>query len=404
MAKRKTLVKNKRKKRQTKKRYPKKYIGGDINEILKILETESPILKKKIENCLRPGAICYTNIFPIIRNEHSLDDNKRRELTVLIGDIVQKNADLRKKVEQELEEQERETDAERGAIEKLEGKPDTWLEIKDMLSRKFVMRQDIGFFKQYEGQNKTNQNNAQAIIDSSVRLLQNFENDKDYQIKLEEFIELLFNFSAHNSVTFTSIKQDGLQKCLEYHKKLVELKSDKIKAHIYFLKSLIKYLHLLNLNHLIEVAIKVTDYVKKCYVSQDPSIISIIMKNESVGLKNLLVTYCNHIINNIDYSFQNDRKISGLFSNTGWRTSIMECIEELVSILEHYRGVNCSINETISKVKQILMHKICTIVFIKKQTYSGLATEKCEKSTKNTEDYKDFDTIVNDRFNTILKR
>lgn len=290
--------------------------------------------------------------------------------------------------------------AEENAIRRAEGTAGAWERINTLLTNDFSCTISKQNFK------TTVTKNGIATIDESVYWFETYKNGSDYLVKLREFINLLYRFSRFKcySSDVLNARLYGFSKCLYYEKELLELRENKMSGLMEYMSSLEKYSYSIDLSYLIRDIQSETNKVKNFYANdQRPT--SIIIENESKGLLNLLVNYCKIvIIDKIDYSFESDRSraFTAFSENTGWRTSIVNCIKKLVLVLFNYeKTIGGEMSNVIFRVKKFLMDKICKIVFIKKQTYSGLAVERCDDSTKQTEDYKDFNTLVDNEFGNL---
>ena len=194
MAKRKTLVKNKRKKRQTKKRLSKKYIGGDINEILKHIDSQ---LRQQIMGCLDSVDDCPQKKFIVNHiNKSNLSDDKKVELINYV--TLNSQAELK------------------GADKQL------WDDITHLLNIQCGENVETSDLKISDG---TNRVNLQSAYQNVMLAREKFEHLKQFltphgiKQKEKEFYNLLYNYATKRCNNIKVIRESVLKSCLDYYKK-----------------------------------------------------------------------------------------------------------------------------------------------------------------------------------------
>jgi len=266
MGKRKTLAKNKRKKRQTKKTSIKKYIGGDIKQILENVNKVDVDLYREMYNCINTGNVCEkVKVFSKIKkflskwgtiftkndisdltsffDKSLLDQNKYHVIALKEDDKKRQQRQQRQQTidfetganeSQEVRNQmalqkmdsvhkpeilshvdRLREEREEAAIQKFEGRTDAWNEIQKLLTMKCNRREESGGLQLGDSKNYQTQEEAIAIITSAQSLLSKLQTDTDFFKKKKNFYELLYNFGI-NCHQFKHVQNLALRDCLNY--------------------------------------------------------------------------------------------------------------------------------------------------------------------------------------------
>jgi hypothetical protein len=333
MAKRNTLVKNKRKKRQTKKRILKKYIGGNDRETHDFLSTRFPEINEKIMSCFE-GDKCHRKEITQSIMQTNLNQYSKTEILNYVDRQmkleVNEREGISKAKKHKLEETRKLREKEDYAIEIIEGRKDPWNEIKDILNTKCARTVETSGLNIREGTNSINLRSAYRNVMSAIEKFKSLESSlapDEFKKKEKEFYHLLYIYATEHCNNFEVITKSVFELCLNEY---------------YGPKSVSNTLEL----------------------------------SEKQIFQDLISYECKRIIYNIDYS-----------SWSGWRDQIRHSITRLFDFLNLYK--NCLTTQFKNKVRTDLLDKICKIITFKRKSYF-LDNNKCNPSIINDVDYLDF--------------
>jgi hypothetical protein len=273
MAKRKTLVKNKKKKRQTKKRILKKYIGGNDREIHDFLLIRFPEINELITSCFE-GNECHRKEITTSIMRKNMDPVHKTEILSYVDRQMKLELNQREGISEakkdEFEKAQKLREKEEAAVQNFKGKTELWEFIKNSLSEKYDFAK-IGLQVERDGINNPNYNSARDTILYAVDSLEKFKTDIDYIEKKTKFYEWLYKFGEINK-DFKNIRKLVLSYCLReeiekvyysiietpdvkhYEEFLNWLKTDTN----YFLKIDIQYI----VGWILNLHIRISDYFK----------------------------------------------------------------------------------------------------------------------------------------------
>jgi hypothetical protein len=449
---RKTLVKKKNKKKKeksrTKKRQLKKYVGGDIKQILNAI---NPQLTQQITECFNGNVCERSRITKTIMSLNIPPQGKRELLQYIdqqlsltstdryINDKLKKinNNALNKKIEEyfngtltnidyiqqiitkttlpqedkiklldEINKKMTNSYSEK-AIQKFEGKTDAWLEIKNLLSTEFVMLKNTGDWNQYEGQNSTNQRIAKETIDLAFKLLKKFENDSDYEIKKKEFYRLLYDFGTIKCWEFKYIRSLAIKYCLEgkneeVYNSIINKKNIRIYEEFlnwfkdetyYFLKIDIQYI----VQSILDLYKKLLDYFK----NENAYIVNVTTGGFIILMNRLFVNYI-------------DNKLSRFSNEPTWREELNSKVNtffvSIYSTLVVIREKKCDFllrtyYNLVNHYNTVVLNAICKIVTLKRNSERGkiVNPNTCNEGlARNDETYKKIDNFIKSVADNII--
>lgn len=197
MGKNKTLVKNKRKKRQTKKRHPKKYMGGDINAIMINLRNSDPKLRQQIIGCLDGVEDCPQKKYILrqIDKSNILKDAEKEELKQYV--ILYSQAEF-KSADKQL-----------------------WDDIKNLLNTQCGNNVETSHLEIRDGTNRVNTESAfqnVKLAGDKFKKLKESLTDYGVRIKEKEFYDLLRFYAINRCNNIKVIRESVLKLCLDYYK------------------------------------------------------------------------------------------------------------------------------------------------------------------------------------------